>query len=113
MEIDINVDLSACEKVLNDANYKDIIGEVIRDTTLYAEGEAKEECPVDTGYLMNSHSTEIDEQNGTVYNSADYWLYVVYGHHSYAGDDYPQRALTTVEGKIDDIIENAISKKEL
>lgn len=111
--MEVNIDLSDCRKVLDDKIYSEVVEEVIRDTTLYAEGEAKTECPVDTGYLMNSHSTEIDEQKGTVYNSADYWLYVVYGHHSYAGNDYPQRALTTVEGQIDSIIENAISKKGL
>lgn len=109
--MEVNIDFSDCKKALDESIYSGVVEDVIQDVTLYAEGEAKEECPVDTGFLMNSHSTEIEGARGTVYNSADYWIYVVYGHRSYGGNDYPQRALTTVEGQIDSIIENAISKR--
>lgn len=111
--MEVNIDLSDCRKALDDKIYNEVVEDVIRDTTLYAEGEAKEECPVDTGYLMNSHSTEIDGARGTVYNSADYWIYVVFGTRYQAANDYPQRALTTVQGQIDSIIDNAISKRGL
>ena len=111
--MEVNIDLSECRKALDDKIYNEVVEDVIRDTTLYAEGEAKEECPVDTGYLMNSHSTEIEGARGTVYNSADYWIYVVYGHHSCPPNDYPKRALTTVEAQVDSIIDNAISKRGL
>ena len=109
--MEVNIDLSGAREALDPENYKGVVSDTIRDVTLYAEGECKTESPVATGNLQNSHSTEIEETKGTVYNSADYWLYVVYGHRSYSGNDYPQRALTTTEGQVDNIIEQNITKR--
>ena len=128
--MEVNIDISDCQAILDPINYVGCIRDIVKDVTLEAEGQCKVEAPVDTGNLMNSHSTEIGDNKGTVYNNSPYWQWVVYGRpaieaspghalHFFIGkteifaksvkavpaNDYPQRALTTLEGKVDDIIE--------
>lgn len=111
--MEIKIDMSDAESVLDGRAYNLVESGVIRDVTLEAEGLCKYECPVDTGFLMNSHSTQILRNSGAVINTADYVLYVIYGHHSYRGNDYPQRALNRLEPKIQGIFDRNIGRSGL
>ena len=71
---------------------RDTLSEVIERTM----AECQNECPVRTGNLRDSHSTSIDDFSGTITNSAEYWMYVVYGTSRMAANDYPQRAWNNI-----------------
>lgn len=70
---------------------KQCIAKTIKDTTLEAEKRCKSKAPVDTGNLMRSHSSQYEENEGSVHNSADYWSYVVFGTCKMAARNYPEQ----------------------
>lgn len=87
-----------CELEINPSFYKKlnlepVIKDTIKDITLKAEAECKRQCPYDTGFLRRSHSSNMDGLTGEVRNNAGYAEPVIYGHHSYSGNDYPSRVL--------------------
>lgn len=106
--MEVNIDLSGARKALDQETYKRVASNVIRDVTLQAEGECRSQAPVLTGNLRNSHSTDIDELSGRVLNSADYWIYVVFGTYKQSANEYPRRALETVGKQIDSIVQKNI-----
>lgn len=57
--------------------------------TAYAiEGDAKVLCPVDTGNLMNSISTDVDGMTAEIGPTADYGVWVEMGNSRMAGQPY-------------------------
>ncbi|MFX0547914.1 HK97-gp10 family putative phage morphogenesis protein [Hathewaya histolytica] len=62
---------------------------------LFAEGEAKKNCPVDEGHLRNSMGSKAVEENGEIkgvlYNTAEYAIWIHQGTGIYAvnGDGRP------------------------
>jgi HK97 gp10 family phage protein len=52
---------------------------VIRECALQIEGDAKMACPVDTGTLVNSISTETGDLEATVSTDSGYGAYVNFG----------------------------------
>lgn len=71
---------------------RDTVSEVAQQTMV----ECQSECPVRTGNLRDSHSVEIDEFSASISNSAEYWMYVVYGTSRMASNNYPSRAWNTM-----------------
>lgn len=67
---------------------RDTVSEVAQETML----ECQSECPVRTGNLRDNHAVESDEFSATITNSAEYWVYVVYGTSRMASNNYPSRA---------------------
>ena len=60
-------------------NVLDALDNAVKQTSLYAQGEARANAPVDTGALKGSISTEFDRNaesaTGTVYTNIEYGLY--------------------------------------
>lgn len=58
-------------------------GQVVRETMLFIEGQAKSDAPIDTGYMANSIQSEYSEPGtgprGEVFAGAEYAAYVNYG----------------------------------
>lgn len=71
---------------------RDTVSEVAKETMV----ECQSECPVRTGNLRDSHAVESDEFTATITNSAEYWVYVVYGTSRMASNNYPSRAWNTM-----------------
>ncbi|MBQ6220029.1 MAG: HK97 gp10 family phage protein [Methanobrevibacter sp.] len=91
----VNVSLT-----FNDSFYKKLdtnsiteaITDTVNDVTEAAVSECQSECPVRTGNLRDSHYTEIDDYTGSILNTAEYWIYVVYGTYKMSANNYPSRA---------------------
>lgn len=117
LEAKIELSKGVLEK-LNPQNYSLIIQDVVKSLTLEAERQCKKECPVQTGALRDSHSTEIKEDSGKVTNRQKYVLRVIYGGkhpvspHLYFNrarnkkvmsygtpNNFPQRALNTMSSQ--------------
>jgi len=60
-------------------NVLDALDKAVRETALVAQGDARQNAPVDTGALKGSISTEFDRNaessTGTVYTNIEYGLY--------------------------------------
>lgn len=83
---------------LNPDNYKEAISETVKDVgDSFLEG-CQEECPVDTGNLRDSHYVVFDGLSFTINNSAEYWVYVVYGTYKMSANNYPQRVINNIIG---------------
>lgn len=70
----------------------DTVQEVCEETMK----ECQVECPVRTGNLRDSHFVEGEHLEATLRNSAEYWIYVVYGTRWMSANNYPQRAWNTI-----------------
>jgi HK97 gp10 family phage protein len=61
----------------------------------------KEECPVKTGKLKDSHIQEVREEDnkiiGSVSSDVDYAIYVNVGTHEHPSNPYMERALNKLE----------------
>lgn len=105
-----------CKKKLTPNLWVECISEVIKETTLQAEADCKTEAPVITGNLRRGHSSDFPNQlTGEIHNNMDYWVYVVFGHHRYSGNNYPQRVLNNLKTKnfVSKSFEKAINKRGL
>lgn len=76
---------------VNPSNYVASFEEVIDGRTNDAMDLCMTECPVDTGNLRDSHDVDVDGLTGRVTNSAEYWVYVVYGTYKMSANNYPVR----------------------
>lgn len=75
---------------------KECIEECITELTNEAEKECRAICPVDTGLLRDSHSTSTSGLEGSVHNSTEYWMYVVYGTYKQSPQNYPEEVVNTL-----------------
>ena len=87
---------------------EDTVSEVSEKTM----SECQSECPVRTGNLRDSHSVESDGMEATIRNSAEYWMYVVYGTSRMSANNYPQRAWNTIisQDMIGEIFKNKLKE---
>ena len=111
--ININVEYGEGYYVkLNNSFYNSVFEDVISEVTNNAMELCMEECPVDTGLLRDSHSVSIDGLTGSVENSTDYWIYVVYGTYKMSANNYPERVASQIisSNTIVDIVNNALSE---
>ena len=95
MPVEITINDSFNKKTDPEAYLEAIRGTVseVSEKTML---ECQSECPVRTGNLRDSHSVEADDMEATIRNSAEYWMYVVYGTSRMAANNYPQRAWNTI-----------------
>lgn len=108
-----------CDLKLNPSFYKKLnlepaLADTVKGITLLAESECKKEAPYQTGYLRRSHSSNFpDKYTGEVRNNAGYAEYVIYGHHSYSGNDYPSRVLKNLSSRraVDTLLKNNLRKR--
>lgn len=108
MGVEITINDSFIQKVNTDA-YVKAISETVGEVTQRTMDECQNECPVRTGNLRDSHSIETDEMTGSIHNSAEYWVYVVYGTSRQSANNYPQRALNTIVSQ--DVISEIFKSK--
>ena len=83
----------------NPENYVNAMKATVGDTADATMSECQSECPVRTGNLRDSHFVEKDEFTATIHNSAEYWIYVVYGTSRMASNNYPMRAWNTIRSE--------------
>ena len=74
-----------------------------------AEEACMNECPVRTGNLRASHYIVYDEDSAKIMNSAEYASDVIYGTDSRPPNDYPQRALNSLNGAYADVYYQILS----
>lgn len=55
------------------------VQEALNDSCLLVENTAKENCPVDSGQLRNSITSNVSGEKGEVGTNVDYGVYVEYG----------------------------------
>ena len=72
---------------------------MIKNTTLKAEGDCKKEAPFKSGNLKRSHSSNIEDDEGLVQNSAEYAVYVVHGTSKMDANNYPERVANDLASK--------------
>lgn len=87
---------------------QDTVSEVAQETMT----ECQSECPVRTGNLRDSHAVENDEFSASITNSAEYWVYVVYGTSRMASNNYPSRAWNTMisQNRISEIFKSKLNE---
>ena len=100
----IEVDLSKFNISNDEKNVEEKIKQGITKLTLEAEKECKNECPVDTGNLMNSIASEISEDEGEVKTDVEYAPYVIYGTSKMEANDFPERAKQTIEPQVKELM---------
>lgn len=101
--IKCSVDIDpALKKVLDKGDLEREISAAIAKTTRKTKSYCEEESPVRTGNLRDSHSVEIESEEGRVCNSAEYCEYVVYGTYKMKANNYPMRAVNRItrEGEV-------------
>jgi|BioPla2DNA2_1021312.scaffolds.fasta_scaffold41957_4 HK97 gp10 family phage protein len=78
-------------------NVLDALDKAVRETALVAQGDARQNAPVDTGALKGSISTEFDRNaessTGTVYTNIEYGIYQEMGTVNMAAHPYMMPAL--------------------
>ena len=78
-------------------NVLDALDKAVRETALVAQGDARQNAPVDTGALKGSISTEFDRNaessTGTVYTNIEYGLYQEMGTVNMPAHPYMMPAL--------------------
>jgi len=95
MPVEITINESFTKKTDPEAYSKAMV-DTVSDVTQKTMEECQAECPVRTGNLRDSHSVESDGMESTIRNSAEYWIYVVYGTSRMAANNYPQRAWNNI-----------------
>ena len=97
VDIDVNVDfLNGFYNKLNVDAFQNSTEQLVEKLTTELEEECIVECPVDTGYLRDSHYTVLNGFESSVGNSADYVQYVINGTSKQAPNNFPSRALNKV-----------------
>lgn len=95
MGVEITINESFTRKT-NPELYIQAISDTVGEVTQRTMEECQAECPVRTGNLRDSHAVEIEEMSASITNSAEYWMYVVYGTSRQSPNNYPQRAWNTI-----------------
>jgi len=95
MGLEITINESFNKKTDPDA-YRKAMVDTVSEVTQKTMEECQAECPVRTGNLRDSHTYEADDMEATIRNSAEYWIYVVYGTSRMSANNYPQRAWNTI-----------------
>lgn len=112
MPVDITFKDSYTKKM--DASlYVDAIQDTVSEVAQETMTECQSECPVRTSNLRDSHAVENSEFSATITNSAEYWMYVVYGTSRMASNNYPSRAWNTMisQNRVGEIFKNKLNEK--
>ena len=91
---------------------KAAVAEAIKKGCLSIEASAKQNCPVDTGNLRASITTNIiDDTSGEVGTNVEYASFVEYGTKKHSAQPFLYPAFKEYEGKIIQEIEKALGGK--
>ena len=86
---------------------RELIGKLTRNLTracLLVEGDAKKDCPVDTGRLRSSITHEVEGTVGYVETDVDYAPYVELGTYKMRPQPFLFPALEKNKAKIQDML---------
>ena len=112
MPVEITINDSFTKKTTPDS-YIEAIKGTVNDVSQRTMEECQAESPVRTGNLRDSHSVESSDFEATIRNSAEYWIYVVYGTSRMSANNYPQRAWNTIisQDVIGEIFRNKLKEQ--
>ena len=95
-------------------NVLDALDKAVRETALVAQGDARQNAPVDTGALKGSISTEFDRNaessTGTVYTNIEYGLYQEMGTVKMAAHPYMMPALNDNKSTFEYLAKRELNK---
>lgn len=77
MKIEISGDSSLIKTLKSLAQHD--FSDVLTKACMLVEAEAKQRCPVDSGYLRNSITTSVEDNVGYIGSNVEYAPYVEYG----------------------------------
>ena len=112
MEIKISSD---AEKILREFNKTETVekdvSKLIKNTLHNIERDAKKQCPVDTGRLRGSITTNIiSTYSGEVGTNVEYAEYVEYGTRYQSAQPYFEPAVEKNEDKFNDALDEIIER---
>lgn len=114
MKLEIKI-TSDAEKLLRKFNNTDTVekdvSKLVKDTLHNIERDAKKRCPVDTGRLRGSITTNIiSTYSGEVGTNVEYAEYVEYGTRYQSAQPYFEPAVEKNEGKFNDALDEIIER---
>ncbi len=114
MKLEIKISSDA-EKILREFNKTETVekdvSKLIKDTLHNIEKDAKRSCPVDTGRLRGSITTNIiSSYSGEVETNVEYAKYVEYGTRYQSAQPYFEPAVETNEDKFNDTLDEIIER---
>ena len=93
-------------------NVLDALDKAVRETALVAQGDARQNAPVDTGALKGSISTEFDRNaessTGTVYTNIEYGLYQEMGTVNMPAHPFMMPALNSNKDTFEQLARNEL-----
>lgn len=114
MKLEIKI-TSDAEKLLRKFNNTDTVekdvSKLVKDTLYNIEKDAKQKCPVDTGRLRGSITTNIiSAYSGEVGTNVEYAEYVEYGTRYQSAQPYFEPAVEKNEDKFNDALDEIIER---
>lgn len=114
MKLEIKISSDA-EKILREFNKTETVekdvSKLIKNTLHNIEKDAKRSCPVDTGRLRGSITTNIiSTYSGEVGTNVEYAEYVEYGTRYQSAQPYFEPAVETNEDKFNDALDEIIER---
>nr|DAZ68155.1 MAG TPA: putative tail component [Caudoviricetes sp.] len=114
MKLEIKI-TSDAEKILkkfnNTATVEKDVSKLVKDTLYNIERDAKKKCPVDTGRLRGSITTNIiSTYSGEVGTNVEYAEYVEYGTRYQSAQPYFEPAVDENEDKFNDALDEIIER---
>ena len=114
MKLEIKI-TSDAEKLLRKFNNTDTVekdvSKLVKDTLYNIEKDAKRSCPVDTGRLRGSITTNIiSTYSGECGTNVEYAEYVEYGTRYQSAQPYFEPAVETNEDKFNDTLDEIIER---
>lgn len=100
------------QKKMDPSNYVNAIRDTVSEVAQETMVECQSECPVRTGNLRDNHAVESEEFTASITNSAEYWVYVVYGTRRMASNNYPSRAWNTMisQNRVGEIFKSKLNE---
>ena len=108
MEIKVQVEAG---ELFNVKNIENEVSSLVKNTLYGIETEAKRNCPVDTGRLRGSITTNIiDDMSGEVGTNVSYCEYVEYGTRYQEAQPYFEPAVKKTRDKLDKELDKLIER---
>lgn len=108
MDIKITVDTSNFD--INDVDVNEIVQREIEKTAYKIERGAKANCPVDTGHLRRSITTEIGDLEADIGSNVEYAGYVHDGTRYQSAQPFLETAANAEVDRLEERIANAIER---
>lgn len=108
MEIKVQVEAG---ELFNVKNIENEVSSLVKNTLYGIETDAKRNCPVDTGRLRGSITTNIiSTYSGEVGTNVEYAEYVEYGTRYQSAQPYFEPAVEKNEDKFNDALDEIIER---